>query len=182
MNLKAKLFLGFALTFVLLLVSMNVKSTVDTSVGTGLQFDTNQSRVAELDAYWDEVVRTVEAGDADGYGSTFHQDGVLVTQAQQTTYPLTKALAGWRKGLDDTKEGKNKVSLEFQFSQRWGDETTAHETGIFKHVSTDLDGNRREKMVHFEALLVKVNLEWKLLMEYQKIPATKDEWYALQEH
>lgn len=181
MNLKAKLILGFVLVSVMLLVSMNVRGPVDTFESKEFQSYRAQSREVELDAYWDEVVRVVEAGDTDGYGSTFHEDGVLVTQGQQTSYPLTKALAGWKKGLDNTKEGKNKVSLDFQFSKRWGDETTAHETGIFKHVSTDVHGNKKEKIMHFEALLVKVNNKWRLLMEYQKTQASRKEWNALKE-
>lgn len=38
-------------------------------------------------------------------------------------------------------------------------------------------GQPRDDYVHFEMLLVKRN-GWKLLMEYQKGPATEEEWDA----
>jgi hypothetical protein len=36
--------------------------------------------------------------------------------------------------------GKVKATVEFRFSQRLGDETTAHETGIFLYTTTDAQG------------------------------------------
>jgi hypothetical protein len=136
------------------------------------------SRLTELDAYWKEVARAVREGDFEGYKATCHEEGVLVSGTLKTSYPLSKALAGWRQGFMDTKDGKIKASVEFRFSQRWGDETTAHETGIFLYSTVDADGPRKERLVHFEALLVKKS-SWKVLMEFQKGVATKEEWAAL---
>jgi hypothetical protein len=34
---------------------------------------------SELDAFWDEMSRTVEAGDFDGYSALYHPDAVLVS-------------------------------------------------------------------------------------------------------
>ena len=45
------------------------------------------------------------------------------------------------------------ASVEFRFSQRWGDETTAHETGIFLYSTVDDDGKRQNSYVHLEALI-----------------------------
>ncbi|NIP97354.1 MAG: hypothetical protein GWO24_29525 [Akkermansiaceae bacterium] len=102
----------------------------------------------------------------------------MVTGSQKTSYPLSKALAGWKQGFDDTKSGKMTASVEFRFSQRLGDETTAHETGIFRYSTVDADGQSREEYVHFEGLLVKKG-RWKILMEYQKESATREQWEAL---
>ena len=63
--------------------------------------------------------------------------------------------------------------------QRLGDETTAHESGIFRYTATGADGkNIRKSYIHFEALLLKRD-GWKIMMEYQKFEATVEEWNAL---
>jgi hypothetical protein len=55
----------------------------------------------------------------------------------------------------------------------------AHETGIYRYFSEPAGGEREESLVHFEALLVKRDGEWKVVMEYQKRPATAAEWEAV---
>ena len=145
-----------------------------------ITFAANQdAKLAELDAMWNEVARSVREGDFDGYAATCHPQGVLVTEAKQTSYPLTKALAGWKQGFVDTKAGKMKANVEFRFSHRIGDETTAHETGIFRYTTVDDTGNETAAHIHFAALLVKTNGHWQVLMEHQKTKATKEEWNAL---
>jgi len=98
------------------------------------------SRLAELNAYWAKVSRAVKEGDFDLYASTCHKDGVLVTGVKQQCYPLTKALARWKQGFDDTKAGKIKANVEFRFRTRLGDETTAHEMGMFLYTATTAEG------------------------------------------
>jgi hypothetical protein len=136
------------------------------------------SRLAELDAYWADVARCVKAGDFQGYEASTRADGVLVTGIQKKSYPLAKALARWKKEFDDTKAGTRKSHLTLRFSQRVGDETTAHETGIFLYEATMEDGTSVKEYIHFEALLLKGD-RWKIMMEYQKAQATETEWNAL---
>ena len=69
--------------------------------------------------------------------------------------------------------------MAFRFSQRLGDATTAHETGIFRYSMIDSKGKGKDEYIHFECLLVKKNGKWKTLMEYQKAEATLKEWEAL---
>ena len=135
-------------------------------------------RIAELDAYWREVARAVREGDFEAYRATCHEEGVLVSGSAKTSYPLTQALERWKQGFLDTRAGRMKASVEFRFSQRWGDATTAHETGMFRYSSVDAAGQASVKYVHFEALLVKRG-SWKILMEYQKSPATPEDWERL---
>lgn len=93
---------------------------------------------------------------------------------------MTKALAGWKQGFLNTKQGKQLDNVQFRFSQRIGDETTAHETGIFYFTSHDSTGKLiSEGYTHLEALLVKRDGKWLCLMEYQKAKASKEEWEAL---
>ena len=143
---------------------------------------TDSSRLEELDKYWDNLSKTVAEGDFEGYSNGYHKDAVIIFASgkNKTSLPIEKALAGWKKGFTDTKNGKNKSHVEFRFSQRIGDDTTAHETGIFIYTSSDVNGeNKVEYPTHFEMLLVKRNNKWLGVMEYQKSNATKEEWNAL---
>jgi len=137
--------------------------------------DTN-SRLAEIDAFWTELSRTVREGDFEGMKATYHDDAVLVSL--KSTTPIANALARWKAGLDETKAGKRKASVQFRFSKRTGDATTAYETGIFLYATTGPDGRTEQAYVHFEDLLVKKGT-WKTLMEFQKNEATQAEWDAL---
>jgi len=136
--------------------------------------------IAELDAFWAEVSRTVSEGDFDAYAATYHPDAVLVSGLNSTSYPITTALAGWREGFEDTRSGVMEASVEFRFTARWHDDTTAHETGIFHYVTTFPGGSRFEQWLLFEALLVKRD-GWKLMMELQRSLATAEEWEAAQD-
>ena len=152
--------------------------------GTGATFsDEHQGRLVELNAYWDEVSRAVREGDFEGYRATCHDEGVLVSGVSQTSYPLAKALARWKQGFVDTQAGKLKASVEFRFSQRIGDETTAHETGIFRYSTEGSeegpDAARKVVFIHFDGLLVKKKDGWKMMMEHQKSETTQQEWEAL---
>lgn len=136
-------------------------------------------RLTELDAYWAEVSRSVREGDFEGYRATCHPEGILVSGNSKKSYPLTQALARWKQGFADTKAGKIKASVEFRFSQRWGDDTTAHETGMFLYSSTNAEGKTSRDYLHFEALLTRKKSGWKILMEFQKSRATEAEWKKL---
>ena len=142
--------------------------------------DHGKARLMELDAYWAKVSRSVREGDFEGYKSTCHADGVLVSGAKKSSVPLSEALARWQQEFTDTREGKIKASVEFRFSQRFGDQSTAHETGMFLYSTVDSEGRRKQEYIHFQALLVKRKGEWKIMMEYQKSKATRAEWEALE--
>ena len=137
-----------------------------------------EAQIMDLDAYWEEVSRTVREGDFEGYAALYHEDAVLVSAGSATSYSIAQALAGWKKGFDDTKAGKMKADVKFRFSSHFGNENTAHQTGIFRYVSTPKGGEMSEALIHFEALFVKKD-GWLMTMEYQKTPATKEEWEAL---
>lgn len=141
--------------------------------------DESAARLAELDAYWGEVSRSVREGDFEGYRATCHPEAVLVSGKSKTSYPLTQALARWKSEFDATRAGTMQADVTFRFSQRFGDSTTAHETGIFRYAATNDKGEKTVEFIHFEALLVKETDGWKIRMEYQKSPATKAEWDAL---
>ncbi|MFN0129019.1 MAG: YybH family protein [Verrucomicrobiales bacterium] len=138
-----------------------------------------RARLKQLDAYWTEVSRAVAAGDFAAYEATCHPDGVLVSGAKKTSSPLADALKRWEKDFDATKSGEMRASVKFKFSQRLGDATTAHETGIFLYSATGADGKETRDYINFEALLLKRDGRWRIVMEYQKSEATRAEFEAL---
>lgn len=132
----------------------------------------------ELDAYWAELSRTVEEGDFEGYGALYHPDAVLVSGFSDNSYPISQALEGWRQGFVDTAEGRAEAGVDFRFTQRLHDGTTAHDTGIFRYTFAGEGENEIVALVDFESLLVKKDGRWLMVMEYQKDQATEEEWEA----
>jgi len=137
------------------------------------------AQVEELDAYWDEVGKTVSEGDFDGYAALYHPDGVLIFEGQGTTMPVSQALEGWEPGFTSTKNGEMSAGVTFRFSKRLNDSTTAFEKGIFRYAFTPTGGEETVQYVHFEALMVKKD-GWKMLMEYQQTMATPEEWAEME--
>ncbi len=140
------------------------------------------SRIAELDRYWKETSRIVKEGDYEGYSASYHKDAVVVfvVGENKTTVSISKALENWKQGFIDVKAGKKQDHVEFRFSRRIGDETTAHDTGIFHFTSIDGSGKiTTDVYINFEMLFVKQNGKWLGLMENQKSTATKEDWEAL---
>jgi hypothetical protein len=136
------------------------------------------ARLAELNAYWVEVSRSVKEGDFEAYKAGCHKDAVLVSGFKNVSYPLSKVLKRWKKDFDDTKDGPRKSSVIFRFSSRKGDDTTAHETGIFVYAFDVGDGVLKKEYINFEALLLKRD-GWQIMMEYQKSSATEADWNKL---
>ena len=173
------------LSFLSLISASPLKESENgTSILTS-DFLQESSRIQELNAYWEKLAKTVIEGDFKGYGDGYHKDAVIVFASgkNKTSVPLKKALDGWKQGFIDAKNGKNRSHVAFRFSQRIGDATTAHETGIFLYATSDADGkNKKEYPTHFEMLLVKKNGKWLGVMEYQKTNATIDEWNALKNY
>lgn len=176
--MKKNLFFAIVLFFAS--VQLTVASTKNKTPFIKTQKDS--TRITELNHFWAELSRTVREGDFEGYKNTYHKDAVIVFASgkNKTSVSLNSALQGWKKFFTDTKSGKTKNSAEFRFSQRIGNKTTAHETGIFIFTSINKDNNSISKdIIHFEMLLVKRNNKWYGVMEYQKSNATQKEWDAL---
>jgi ketosteroid isomerase-like protein len=142
-------------------------------------FADDPARLKQLDAYWAEVSKAVGTGDFAAYEATCHPEGVLVSGSKKTSSPLADALKRWKKEFDATKSGEMKASVEFRFSQRLGDATTAHETGMFLYTATGADGKETREYIQFEALLLQRDGRWKIVMEYQKSKGTRADYEAL---
>lgn len=135
--------------------------------------------ILAIDAYWQEVERSVREGDFEAYSATIHPDAVIIAGAREVSYPLAQALIRWEKDFVNTKSGQLKGEVDFRFAQRYRDTDTAHETGIFRYTSTPKNGVATTDYIAFEALLVKKDGRWLMLMENQLRTATQEEWDAL---
>ncbi len=172
--------LGSAFFTILLITSGGCAAPAPTGRPSTPPALSDQARLQELDAYWAEVSRAVNTGDFEGYKATCHDEGVLVSGINRRSQPLSDALAGWKDDFVATKAGENEASVEFRFSQRLGDSTTAHETGIFLYSTVAADGKRSAQYIHFEGLLVRRDGKWLILMEYQSSLASQEQWQALE--
>jgi len=141
--------------------------------------DPEIARLEELDAYWAEVSRAVGAGDFEAYKSTCHPKAVLVSGSKEVSYPLAQALVRWKTEFDDTREGKMEASVDFRFGSRYGDATTAFESGMLLYSQKLKGGELKPEYVGLDALLIKEDGKWQIMMEYQKGLSTKAEWDAL---
>lgn len=134
---------------------------------------------AELNAFWNESERTVREGDFQAYAALYHPDAVLVRSGSGDSVPIGTALTGWREGFEQTARGEAAAELEIRIGTRLASASTSHETGIFRYESRPAVGAPTVALVHFEALVVKVDGSWLWMMEFQKGPATEAQWEAL---
>ena len=95
------------------------------------------------------------------------------------TKPIAAALDGWGKDIMTAKAKGVRATVEFRFSSRHDDATTAFETGIFKGTTTDQAGAATPRYIELEALLVKHDGRWRVVMERQLEPTTEAAWNAL---
>jgi hypothetical protein len=154
-------------------------AAVEESVTTQSSVAPTSATTQELDGYWDELSRTVDVGDFEGYKALYHADAVMVNEISGSTYPIGEAFAGWKAGFDDTKAGDMDAEVTFRFSNRLIDGTTAFETGIFRYVAHPAGEEPSVSLIHFDALTIKQDGSWVMMMERQISIATEQEWDAL---
>jgi ketosteroid isomerase-like protein len=123
------------------------------------------------------VTASVANDDIVAMGRVYHPAAVLVTKAG--TKPIAAALDGWGKDIVVAKKNGVRATVEFRFSSRRDDATTAFETGIFKYTTTDRAGVSKPGYTQMEALLVKHDGKWRLVMERQLESTTEAAWNAL---
>ena len=181
-NTSETMYKNISVLVILLVASVQITIAGTANDPPFNQIQKDSSRIAELDLYWKRLNTAVMEGDLKGFRSCFHEDAVIVFASgkNKISVPISKALEFWKEAFKNTKEGKTTVNIEFRFSQRIGNETTAHETGIFINTFTDNNSKESNKsIIPFEMLLIKRDNKWYALMEYQKTYVTQKEWDAL---
>ncbi len=148
------------------------------AVSDGASQSAAASSSAEIDRdVWSVFVATVAADDIVGMGRAYFPDAVLVSP--KGTRPIKATLEGWGRDMVAAKARGDKATVEFRFSRRQDDSTTAFEAGIFKYTVVARSGASTPKFYPFEELLVKTNGKWRVLMERQFDLVTEDAWDKL---
>lgn len=137
-----------------------------------------ESIVAELDVFWTGVVKSVVEWSLPAQKATYHPDAVGV-YGTADSYTTGSVWSGFAKREVDTSavEAPNRRRiLEFRFSLRVHDASTAHEVGLYHFWA--------EGGEHYygpvDSYLVKKDGRWLILVEIQvKPPVTKADWDAL---
>ena len=126
---------------------------------------------------WSVLIATVAADDIVGMGATYHPDAVLVSPTGTTA--IKDTLARWGRDMVAAKARADKATVEFRYSRRQDDATTAFEAGIFKYTVISKSGVSTPKFYPFEMLLGKTGGKWRVLMERQFAEVTQDAWDKL---
>jgi ketosteroid isomerase-like protein len=125
---------------------------------------------------WEVVSQTVVDNDIVGMASVYHPDAVLVSQ--KGTYTIASTLARWGEGMEKIQSEGSKADVSFSFGHRQDTDETAFESGMFRYVLTDVAGEEQVEIIAFEALLVKKDGQWKILMERQLHEVSEADWSA----
>ncbi len=136
------------------------------------------SIIAELDAFWAEVSRTVAEGDDVGVKATYHPDAVWVRgdPAQISAMPRSEEGSA---GSARTRAGEQAPGVAFRFSSRLHDSTTAHEVGMVHFWNDVGDEPRRHNYGLLDSYLVKKDGRWMILVEIQRWNLPEADWQAL---
>ena len=136
-----------------------------------------ESTTSEIDAQvWAVVSATVAANDIGGMAAVYHPDAVLVHG--KGTVPIAAQMVRWGEGMAAIEREGRRASVSFRFKHRLDDGDTAFESGLFRYSETDATGVERPTVVPFEALLVKKDGAWLILMERQYAAADEAAWAA----
>ncbi len=126
---------------------------------------------------WQAVAKSVVDDDIVAMGRVYHPAAVLVSK--DGTKPIAAALDGWGRDMVTAKKNGVRASVDFRFTTRQDDVTTAFHAGAFRYATTDKAGVTTPGYVRFEALLVKSPGGWQILMERQLEAITESTWNAL---
>lgn len=133
---------------------------------------------AAIDAdVWTPIAASVVNDDIAAMGRTYHPDAVLVSNGG--TRSIASALAGWGKDMIANKAKGTRATVEFRFAKRQDDAETAFEAGVFKYTVTDKAGVSTPSYRRLEALLVKRQGKWRIVMERQLEAVTEATWNAI---
>ena len=136
------------------------------------------SASSEIDAQcWSVISEAVAANDCDKMASVYHPDGVLVSTTGSIA--VTAQLVTWGEGMEKIAAEGRSASVSFRFASRQCDATTAFERGMFRYAETNGAGVEEPRFVQLEALFVKKEGRWLMVMERQLEAADEGAWDAL---
>ncbi len=130
---------------------------------------------AELDAFWSEVVLSVEDWDVSAQQATYHPDAIAVS-GDSVSYRM-RLMAEVYAEVAGTSKTPSNARLAFRFSSRVHDSNTAHEVGVYRF-SADGQGRFYGGL---DSYLVRKDGKWLILVEIQRREGLSEaEWDALE--
>lgn len=164
---------------VVTLLSAAILASYDSTIQAQVKpATTNAQSTQDIDKdVWSALAATVAADDIVRMGEVYFPNAVVVTP--NATSPIKETLDRWGKDMVEAKARGNRATVEFRFSRRQDDSTTAFDAGIFKYTVIEKSGTRTSKCYPFEMLLGKTNGKWRVLMERQFAEVTQAEWDKL---
>jgi len=126
---------------------------------------------------WSAISASVVNQDIDAMAATYHPDAVVVTPGR--TIPARTQLPQWGKDMETAKARGETATVEFRFTKRVDNIDTAFETGMFKYTVVDSAGKATSYHIPMEALLVRLNGRWVVVMEHQFATVSAQDWDAL---
>jgi len=129
---------------------------------------------AELDAFWSEVVLSVEDWDVSAQRATYHPDAIAVS-GDSVSY-RTRLMAELFAEVVGTSQTPSNPRLAFRFSARVHDLNTAHEVGVYRFSA---DG-QEPFYGGLDSYLIRKGGQWLILVEIQRREGLSEaEWDAL---
>jgi ketosteroid isomerase-like protein len=148
------------------------------AVVTGASQTPATSSTQELDReMYAVLVATVATDDIAGMGALYFPNAVLVSPAG--TAPIKATLERWGRDMAAAKAKGNRATVEFRFTQRINNATTAFDAGLFKYTVIEKSGATSSKHYPFEMLLAKTDGKWLILMERQFAEVSREAWDKL---
>jgi len=136
------------------------------------------SSTQELDReIWSVLVATVANDDIAGMGAVYFPNAVLVSPTGTTA--IKDTLERWGRDMAAAKAKGNRAAVEFRFTQRLDNASTAFDAGLFKYTVFEKSGASSSKYYPFEILLAKTNGKWLILMERQFAEVSQAAWDKL---
>jgi hypothetical protein len=117
---------------------------------------------AELDAFWEVVVSSVENWDIDAQKATYHPDAISVTD-HEASY-RTRRIADLFAEARDATSVPPDATVAFRFSSRVHDEATAHEVGVYRFHQA----GEEPFYGGVDSYLVKKDGRWLILLEIMR--------------
>jgi ketosteroid isomerase-like protein len=126
---------------------------------------------------WSVLAATVANDDIAGMGAVYFPNAVLVSPTGTTA--IKDTLERWGRDMAAAKAKGNRAAVEFRFTQRLDNATTAFDAGLFKYTVIEKAGAASSKYYPFEILLAKTNGKWLILMERQFAEVSQGAWDKL---
>ena len=139
---------------------------------------TSSGDTHDIDSLWAAVSGTVASNDCAGMAALYHPDAVLVSS--DSTMAVSEKMTVWNEGMEKIRAEGRSASVSFRFSSRQHDVSTAFDCGIFRYAETDAAGVEQPVFVKLEALMVKKDGQWLMMMERQLEATDEAAWELLE--